>query len=135
MKLGRQTFVVGANSDRGRGLQGPQSLRLEPTMAPVSGVVRWWITGIHENWVHGPGPEYKPNIGVMQSRIRTLQRGIQAERENQSRKLRSRIRFAGDGPRLGTVRASGNTRRAARWGPTTVPSSDSEPAPAVPTRR
>ncbi len=59
MKLGRQTFVVGANSDRGRGLQGPQSLRLEPTMAPVSGVVRWWITGIHENWVHGTR---NPNI-------------------------------------------------------------------------
>jgi len=54
MKLGRQTFVVGANSDRGRGLQGPQSLRLEPTiMAPVSGVVRLWSAGIHENRGHG----------------------------------------------------------------------------------
>ncbi len=53
VKLGRKTFVVGTNSNRGRGLQGPQSLRLEPTMAPVSGVVRLWSAGIHENRVAG----------------------------------------------------------------------------------
>ena len=39
MKLGWQAFVVDANSDRGRGLQGPQPLRLEAS-APVSGAVR-----------------------------------------------------------------------------------------------
>ena len=52
-KFGRQTFVVDANSDRERGFQGPQPLRLEPTMAPVSGAVRWWSAGIHENRGHG----------------------------------------------------------------------------------
>ena len=51
MKFGRQTFVVGANSNQGRRFQGPQPLRLEPTIAPVSDVVGWWSVGIHENRV------------------------------------------------------------------------------------
>ena len=53
VKFGRQTFVVGANSNRGRGIQGPQPLRLEPTIEPVSDVVGWWSVGIHENRVRG----------------------------------------------------------------------------------
>ena len=36
MKLGRKAFIVGVNSDRGRGLQGPKPVRLEPTRTPVS---------------------------------------------------------------------------------------------------
>ena len=66
MKLGRKTFVVGANSDRGRGLQGPQPLRLELTMVPVSGVVRLSSAGVHESGCQDLVPEDKPNIGAMQ---------------------------------------------------------------------
>ena len=48
VKLGRQAVVVAANSDPGRGLQGPQPLLLEAARTPAPGVVYGWSAGIHE---------------------------------------------------------------------------------------
>ena len=53
-------------------------------MVPVSGVVRLWSAGVHESGCQNLIPEDKPNIGAMQSRIRTLQRGIEAKKRENS---------------------------------------------------
>ena len=53
-------------------------------MVPVSGVVRLWSAGVHESGCQDLVPEDKPNIGAMQSRIRTLQRGIEAKKRENS---------------------------------------------------